>query len=99
MVRTLTTRAAREITQTPAWGQELPLDSYVQVYPRDSTPEQKKNVSAEMQQDKSFALLCRWTDKHIIMDTADLGFSGQSVMEDSPAFVNTLQRNGHGTIT
>src|SRR2546423_2485996 len=98
MVRTLTTRAAREITQTPAWGQELPLDSYVQVYPRVSTPEQKKNVSAEMQQDKSFAIFCGWTDKHIIMDTADLGLSGQLPMEERPAFVNMLVRIADGTI-
>jgi hypothetical protein len=70
------------------------------VYPRVSTPEQKKNVSAEMQQDKGFAILCGWIDDdaHIIMDTDDLGLSGQLRMEERPAFVKMLRRIADGTI-
>jgi DNA invertase Pin-like site-specific DNA recombinase len=98
MVRMLTKRTPQEPTQTATWRQDLLLDSYVQVYPRVSTPEQKKNVSAEMQQDKSFALMYGWIDEHIIMDTADLGLSGQLPMEERPAFVKMLGRIADGTI-
>src|SRR5947207_3346265 len=48
---------------------KLPTDQPCQIYPRVSTPEQKKNVSAEMQQDKSFAIQCGWTEDLIIIDT------------------------------
>lgn len=70
--------------------QRLPIEAYVQVYPRVSTPEQKKNVSAEMQQDKRFALRCGWTNERIIMDTRDLGLSGRLRMEDRPAFSDMI---------
>jgi len=84
--------------EAPMWKQELPVDHYVQIYPRVSSPEQKKNVSAEMQQDKGFALLCGWIDERIIMDTDDLGLSGQLRMEDRPAFVKMLRNIANGTI-
>ena len=79
---------------------ELATEYPCQVYPRVSTPEQKKNVSAEMQQDKSFATLCGWTDDgvNIIMDTRDLGLSGQLKMEERPAFVDMLRRIAGGAI-
>ncbi|GHO98345.1 hypothetical protein KSF_083930 [Reticulibacter mediterranei] len=97
---------ARKILPTPpeperhyhSWKQELLTDLSCQVYPRVSTPEQKKNVSAEMQQDKSFAILCGWTEEMIIMDADDLGLSGQLKMEDRPAFVKMLRRIADGTI-
>ena len=41
---------------TLTWTTELPTEYPCQIYPRVSTPEQKKNVSAEMQKDKSFAI-------------------------------------------
>lgn len=47
-----------------------------------------------MQQDKSFAISCGWKDEgeQIIMDTRDLGLSGQLRMEDRPAFRDMLRR-------
>ncbi len=91
-----------QVARKPAqyWTQELPTDHACQVYPRVSTPEQKKNVSAEMQQDKGFAILCGWVDDeaHIIMDTDDLGLSGQLKMEERPAFVKMLRRIEDGTV-
>jgi len=64
------------------------------VYPRVSSPEQKKNVSAEMQQDKSFAIKCGWKDQDdgIIVDDRDLGVSGQLRMEERLAFRDMLRR-------
>ena len=84
--------------EAPTWKQELPTDHYAQIYPRVSSPEQKKNVSAEMQQDKGFALLCGWIEERIIMDTDDLGLSGQLRMEDRPAFVKMLRNIANGTV-
>src|SRR6266567_7944995 len=99
---------ARKILPTPpepdrnyhSWKQELLTDLSCQVYPRVSTPEQKKNVSAEMQQDKGFAILCGWVDdgERIIMDTDDLGLSGQLKMEERPAFVKMLRRIEDGMV-
>jgi DNA invertase Pin-like site-specific DNA recombinase len=65
-----------------------------------STPEQKANVSAEMQKDKSFAVSCGWVDDGhlIILDTRDLGLSGQLRMEDRPAFSAMLSRIARGDI-
>jgi hypothetical protein len=54
---------------------ELDISHHMMLYPRVSTREQMKNVSAEMQQDKTFALLHGWTEDLIIMDTSDLGLS------------------------
>jgi DNA invertase Pin-like site-specific DNA recombinase len=71
---------------------KLPTDQPCQIYPRVSTPEQKKNVSAEMQQDKSFATKCGWTEDLIIIDKRDLGVSGQLRMEDREAFRDMLRR-------
>jgi DNA invertase Pin-like site-specific DNA recombinase len=71
---------------------KLPTDQPCQIYPRVSTPEQKKNVSAEMQQDKSFAIKCGWTEDLIIIDKRDLGVSGQLRMEDREAFRDMLRR-------
>jgi hypothetical protein len=71
---------------------KLPTDQPCQIYPRVSTPEQKKNVSAEMQQDKSFAIQCGWTEDLIIIDKRDLGVSGQLRMEDRLAFRDMLRR-------
>src|SRR2546425_244705 len=87
-------------TPAPSWNDKLLTDYACQVCPRVSTPEQKKNVSAEMQQDKSFAVLCGWVDdgKHIIMDKDDLGLSGQLRMEERPAFVKMLRRIAEGTV-
>src|SRR5260221_7421463 len=94
--------ASQEFQQTvaPVWKIEVPTHRPCQVYPRVSTPEQKKNKSAEMQQDKNFAILCGWVDdgKNIIMDTDDLGLSGQLKMEERPAFVKMLRRIAEGTI-
>src|SRR5258708_9048221 len=89
----------KTITVVPS-NLELLIQYACQVYPRVSSPEQKKNVSAEMQQDKSFAILCGWIDDglHIIMDTDDLGLSGQLRMEERPAFVKLLRRIEDGTV-
>lgn len=79
-------------------GMELPLSYPCQIYPRVSTPEQKKNVSAEMQKDKTFALSCGWTEDLIILDTRDLGISGQVLMENRLAFNQMLRRIAKGEI-
>ncbi len=84
--------------QPPTWNTGLPLDSFAQIYPRVSSPEQKKNVSAEMQQDKGFALMCGWQEQYIIMETDDLGLSGQLRMEDRPAFVKMLRNIAEGKV-
>lgn len=55
-------------------------------------------MSAEMQQDKRFALRCGWTDDLIIMDTRDLGLSGRLRMEDRPAFSDMIMRIAEGKI-
>jgi DNA invertase Pin-like site-specific DNA recombinase len=86
--------------QIISWNVELPLNYPCQIYPRVSTPEQKKNVSAEMQKDKSFAISCGWIDNghSIILDDRDLGVSGQLKMEDRPAFKALLRRIANGEI-
>ena len=71
---------------------ELDLEHDVQLYPRVSTKEQMENVSAEMQQDISFALNYGWPRRRIIMDKADLGKSGQLRMDEREAFVGMLHR-------
>src|SRR5437763_1527980 len=91
-------REREQTTVIASSEQKLPIEAYVQVYPRVSTPEQKKNVSAEMQQDKRFALRCGWTDERIIMDTRDLGLSGQLRMEERPAFSEMIASIGKGKI-
>src|SRR5947207_9970594 len=83
---------------TPNWRIELALDDPCQIYPRVSTPEQKKNVSAEMQKDKSFAISCGWREDLIILDDRDLGVSGQTLMEDREAFNDMLRRIASGKI-
>ncbi len=85
-------------TLMPSWRIEFPLDHYCQIYPRVSTPEQKKNVSVEMQKDKSFALSCGWREDLIILDDRDLGVSGQILMEDREAFNEMLRRIASGKI-
>jgi DNA invertase Pin-like site-specific DNA recombinase len=76
----------------------LPLDYPCQLYPRVSTPEQKENVSAEMQKDKSFACSCGWKEEDIILDERDLGVSGQTRMEDREAFNDMLHRIANNII-
>src|SRR6266699_7173430 len=101
MGRLLTFKTEREELQTIIQATDkktLPIWAYVQIYPRVSTPEQMKNVSAEMQQDKRFALRCGWADELIIMDTRDLGLSGQLRMEDRPAFSDMIARIGEGKV-
>jgi predicted site-specific integrase-resolvase len=82
------------------WKQELPTDYPCQVYPRVSTPEQKNNVSAEMQQDRNFAILCGWPDDNemIIVETDDLGLSGQLRMEDRPTFTKMIRNIASGKV-
>jgi DNA invertase Pin-like site-specific DNA recombinase len=77
---------------------ELDLTYSVQLYPRVSTKEQLKNISAEMQQDKSFARDYGWTDAQIIMDPADLGKSGQLRMDERSAFLGMLGRIRNGIV-
>ena len=91
MAKITTTKKQADQNAVQTWKVELPTASYVQIYPRVSTPEQKKNVSAEMQIDKKFALTCGWLEELIIVDNRDLGLSGQLRMEDRPAF-NEMNR-------
>ena len=77
---------------------KLDISHHMMLYPRVSTREQLKNVSAEMQQDKTFALLQGWTEDLIIVDTADLGLSGYLRMEDRPAFVRMLRLVADGAV-
>ena len=90
MSRVLAAQTPQEPEKTNSWKQQLDTEHHVIIYPRVSTPEQMKNVSAEMQQDKSFAVKCGWQEEMIIVDTRDLGVSGQLRMEDRPAFVKGL---------
>ena len=87
-------------TVEPTWKVALPTTLPCQIYPRVSTPEQMRNVSAEMQQDKTFAEQCGWADDgvHIIMDIRDLGVSGQLRMEERLAFRDMLRRIENGEI-
>lgn len=87
-----------EVVLTPSWKEELRTTAYVQIYPRVSTPEQKKNVSAEMQVDRGFALACGWTEELIIVDDRDLGVSGQLRMEDRLAFNEMNQKIANGIV-
>lgn len=87
-----TASQTKETPQIPSWKVDLPTNAYIQIYPRVSTPEQKKNVSAEMQVDKGFALACGWLEELILLDDRDLGVSGQLRMEDRLAF-NGMNRN------
>src|SRR5437588_9475475 len=93
-------REREQTTVIASSEQKLPIEAYVQVYPRVSTPEQRKNVSAEMQQDRRFALLCGWPDDEeiIIVETDVLGLSGQLRMEDRPAFVKMLRNIASGRV-
>src|SRR6266566_10086895 len=92
MAKITTTAKPTEVLLAPSWKIDLPTTSYVQIYPRVSTPEQKKNVSAEMQIDKKFALACGWPEELIIVDDRDLGVSGQLRMEERLAFRDMLRR-------
>ena len=83
---------------SPTWKIELPTQYKCQLYPRVSTKAQIENVSSEMQQDKSFALSCGWVEEGIIIDTRDLGKSGQLRMEDRDAFRDMLYRIINGII-
>jgi hypothetical protein len=87
-------------TTQVVWTPQLPVDRPCQIYPRVSTPEQKANVSAEMQKDKSFAVSCGWRDDGnlIVLDDRDLGLSGQLRMEYRPAFSALLSRIAQGDI-
>lgn len=87
----------QEPEKTNSWKQQLDTARHVIIYPRVSTPEQVKNVSAEMQQDKTFVLKYGWPAELIIMDTSDLGLSGQLRMEDRPAFNRALRLIAEGT--
>lgn len=99
MAKIIMTTSERELQITIAPQEErLPLESYVQIYPRVSTPDQMKNVSAEMQQDKRFALRCGWEDDKIILDTRDLGLSGQLRMEERLAFSGMISRIAEGKV-
>ncbi len=98
MAKIVTTAQQPEENPAPGWKVDLPLASYVQIYPRVSTPEQKKNVSAEMQLDKKFALLCGWPEELIIVDDRDLGLSGQLRMEERPAFNEMNRKIASGQI-
>jgi len=101
MGRMLTIKTEREelhtIIQTTD-KKALPIKSFVQIYPRVSTPDQLKNVSAEMQQDKKFALRCGWREDLIIMDTRDLGVSGRLRMEERLAFSDMILRISEGKV-
>src|SRR5713226_6500316 len=94
MTRKILPPSQKNETVHPSWKQELLTNYACQVYPRVSTPEQKKNVSAEMQQDKSFAMKCGWKDEEdqIIVDDRDLGVSGQLRMDERLAFRDMLRR-------
>src|SRR5438034_11720611 len=88
---------------TPKWEKgtaKLPLEYPCQVYPRVSTVKQVDNVSTEMQKDKSLARDSGWedTEDNILVDTSDLGLSGQLRMDQRPAFVNMLRRIEGGII-
>jgi DNA invertase Pin-like site-specific DNA recombinase len=88
---------------TPKWEKgagKLPLEYPCQVYPRVSTVKQVDNVSAEMQKDKSLAIQSGWEDieNNILIDTSDLGLSGQLRMDQRPAFVTMLRRIEGGII-
>src|ERR1700730_9984409 len=98
MAKIVTTANPTPMTTTPSWKVELPTNAYVQIYPRVSTPEQKKNVSAEMQVDKKFAIACGWPEDLIIMDDRDLGLSGQLRMEDRPAFNEMNRKIANGQV-
>lgn len=87
----------------PKWNQEsikLPLDYPCQVYPRVSTKKQMENISAVMQQDKNLAIQSGWLDTpgNIIMDTQDLGLSGQLRMDQRAAFLQMIRRIMDGII-
>src|SRR6266487_1039722 len=102
-MRKFTTRTPEEQKErrfNSPWKQELSTDHPCQVYPRVSTPEQRENVSAEMQQDRRFAVLCGWSDddEMIIVETDDLGLSGQLRMEERPAFVKMLRNIASGKV-
>jgi len=96
MVKTFRIVESQEVRKelTPSWRIELPTHLPCQIYPRVSTKEQIKNVSAEMQQDRSFAIKCGWEDTagNIIVDTSDLGKSGQLRMAERQAFKHMLRR-------
>lgn len=98
MAKITTTARPTEVTLAPAWKADLPLASYVQIYPRVSKPEQRRNVSAEMQVDKKFALVCGWPDELILVDDRDLGLSGQLRMEDRPAFNEMNRKIANGQV-
>jgi DNA invertase Pin-like site-specific DNA recombinase len=91
-------RTSRRMFQPTIGSAPLPLEHPCQIYPRVSSPEQIKNVSTEMQKDKSFALSCGWTKEQILLDDRDLGMSGQLRMEDRPAFNDMLRRIANGKI-
>ncbi len=91
-------QTAQEPVQVRGREPELDLTHAVQLYPRVSTKEQMDNVSAEMQQDITFALRYGWAQRLIIMDKADLGKSGQLRMDERPAFLGMLHRIREGNV-
>ena len=97
MVRTILPQQPQEPDKSSR-KEKLDLTHAVQLYPRVSTREQMENVSAEMQQDISFARDYGWPEELIIMDSADLGLSGQKRMDERPAFLGMLGRIRDGIV-
>jgi hypothetical protein len=91
-IQMLASERQQQRTMITPREEPLLLDAFVQPYPRVSTQEQMKNMSAEMQQDRKFCLLCGWQNDLIIMDTRDLGISGRLRMEERPAFSDMIAR-------
>jgi hypothetical protein len=98
MAKITSTAKPTPVTFGSSWKIDLPVESYIQIYPRVSTPEQKKNVSAEMQVDKRFAMSCGWPEERIIVDDRDLGVSGQLRMEERLAFNEMNRKIADGQI-
>lgn len=72
---------------------KLPVDSYVSIYPRQSTTKQVGNIATEMQTDDliAFAQKYGWKQEMIILYYEDLGVSGQLRMDEREGFTKMLR--------
>jgi len=81
----------------PSWNKtpQLPLDYDAILYPRVSTPQQRGNVSEEMQKEEdgklwTLGLRCGWKRHQIHVLDDDLAISATLKMEERPAFRKML---------
>src|SRR5689334_3852067 len=91
----------KQTQQKNTWAApQLPLETDVSIYPRQSTMKQVGNVATEMQTDDLIAFAQRygWKKHQIIMYLEDLGVSGKLRMDEREGFTKMLRDMTSGRV-